>query len=455
MKRLIIILALSLLGLSSAVAQDAPIEPPSETGPAPVAPAVVEGPEASFNQALELLERHPFPSDETLDQVEPLLDIAYKGRITKVEIPYNLGVIAFRRGRLEEAVRYFRDAKVLDPSGADIIAMLGMISARQGRDADAESLMQEALAVDEYSSVALNYSADKEIKARNFDAALVFCRKGLLGNPDNLDSYLNMAIVYYETDRLELGELVCQSALKINKEAAPIRNLLGLIYLKQNEVRKAFSEFERAVTADSGYTDARKNLAALVLNYKDYVAAVTQFEEALKLNPDDLQLRLSYSVALRGVGNFDGARTELEGILAKQPGHLEASYNLCILLHEYLESYEAALRQCSDFQARIDKKHAKWRELSQRVKGIRETIDVLKEFPEDKPAPEGEVEPAPEGEVKPGPEGEVEPAPEGEDKPAPEGEVKPGPEGEVEPAPEGEVKPAPEGETKTDAEGGK
>ncbi len=456
MKRLIIILALSLFGLTNvAVAQPGPTEPAT-------APAAGD-PKASFDQALEILEGNPYPSEETLDKVQALLDAAYKGGVTQVEVPFNLGVIAFRRGRLGEAVRYLNDAKVLDPADADIIAMLGMIAARQGNGADAGALMQEALAVDEYSSVALNYFADQEVRVRNYEQALVYCRKGLLGNPDNLDSYLNMAIVYYETDRLELGELVCQSALKINKEAAPIRNLLGLIYLKQNEVRKAFSEFERAVKSDPGYMDARKNLSALVLNYKDYPEAVKQFEAALKIDPDNIEMRLSYAVALRGVENYDGARTELEGILAKRPGNLEASYNLCILLHEYLEAYEDALRQCADFQARIDKKHDKFREMKQRVTGIRETIEVLKEFPDEKPAPEGEAKPAPEGEVKAAPEGEAKPAPEGEVKAAPEGEVKAAPEGEVKPAPEGEPEPAPEdvkqpeagGEKTPEAEGGK
>ena len=388
MKRLIIILALSLLGMSIASAQEAPTEPGvAAPVPAPAAPAGPD-PQAAFAQAMEILEGNPYPTDATLDVVFPLLDAAYKGGVDRTEVPYNLGVIACRRGKLAEAVRLFKDARVLDPSNADIVAMLGRIAARQGRGADAEALIQEALAIDEYSSVALNYLADKENQARNYEQALVYCRKGLLGNPDNLDSYLNMGIVYYETDRLELGELVCQSAFKLNKETASMRNLLGLIYLKQNEVRKASKEFERAVKADPDYMDARKNLASLVLNYKDFESAVTFFEEVLMRDPDNMRMRLSYAVALRGVDKFDAAKTELEGILAKQPGNLEAGYNLCILLHEYLETYEDALKQCADFQARIDKRHGKWREMSQRVKGIKETIEVLKEFPEDKPTPD-------------------------------------------------------------------
>ena len=401
MKRLVIVLVLNLLGLSVAFAQEAPTEPSAAApDPAPVAPAGPD-PQPAFVQAMEILEGNPYPADATLDKVFPLLDAAYKGGVDRTEVPYNLGVIACRRGKLDEAVRLFKDARVLDPANADIVAMLGRIAARQGRGADAEALIQEALAIDEYSSVALNYLADKENQARNYEQALVYCRKGLLGNPDNLDSYLNMGIVYYETGRIELGELVCQSALKLNQEAAPMRNLLGLIYLRQNEVRKASKEFERAVKADPDYMDARKNLASLVLNYKDFDSAVTFFEEVLKRDPDNMRMQLSYAVALRGVDKYDAAKTELEGILAKQPGNLEAGYNLCILLHEYLEAYEDALRQCADFQARIDKRHGKWREMNQRVRGIKETIEVLKEFPDDKPAPGGEAAPATEAPAEP------------------------------------------------------
>ncbi|MBM4370699.1 MAG: tetratricopeptide repeat protein [Deltaproteobacteria bacterium] len=417
MNRLIIVLLVA--GLAPAVlAQEVPTTPAgAEAAPAP-APG---SPEAAFDEAMAILEGSASPDAEALTRAAELLDKAYKGGVARPEVPYNLGVLAFRKGNMEEAARFFQEGRGLEPSNADIVAMLGLIAARQGRSGDAAALMQEALGLDEYCSVALNFLSEAEVRARNWEQALVYCRKALLGNPDNLDSYLNMAVVYYQTDRLELGELACQSALRINPAAAPIRNILGLIYLKQNEVRKAFTQFERATKADPDSMDALRNLATLVLNYKDFEAAAKAFETILQKDPENLAMRVSYAVALRGVGNFPAARTELEGVLARKPSNLDASYNLCILLHEYLSAYEDALKQCADFTARIDRKHPKWDEMKQRVKGIRDTIEALKDFggtpppapgePAPSPAPEAS---APAGEAPSG--GEQPPA----DAPAPE-----------------------------------
>jgi tetratricopeptide (TPR) repeat protein len=284
----------------------------------------------------------------------------------------------------------------------------------------------------------------KALYEGNLDEAIKHCRIALLGDPDNMNAYLNMAIGLFRKDQLDVSELVCNSALRIDRNNAPILNLLGLIHLKKDDVKGAITMFQASVTADPKFLDARKNLAAVTLNFKDFRTASSQLQEVLKLAPDNVDYKLSYAVALRGMENYDEARKVLEGLLLKDSQNGQVRYNLCILLHEYIQTYDEALQVCNRFRESIGKKHPKYKEMKLRVKGISETIKVMEEMKklQESTPPEG-AEPTPaEGDVKK-PEGEVK-KPEGEAK-KPEGEAKK-PEGEAK-KPEGEVK-KPEGEVK-------
>jgi tetratricopeptide (TPR) repeat protein len=423
----ILVAGVFVLGASGAWAQDAPAA--ASTAPAAAAPAAeqpaedasavnadsapvmpeeavevakeeetaVPRPSDPYAEAMWLLDRSVYPAGEDKARLDELLTGLYAGGDRRYEVVFNLGVSALRAGDLGTAEARFAEAQTEAAAGrgdlATVLAMQGRVAATKGDFAGADALMNQALGANEYCSPALNHLARKALNSGNQEEALVLSRKALLGDPNNMDSYLTMAVVYYQTDRLELGILVCESALKINPAASTIHNILGLIYLKENEVRRAFDHFQKAVTADPENLDARRNLASLVLNYKDFPTALTLLDEVLKVTPLDRGMRMGKALALRGVGRNDEARKELELLITEDQSDREAAYNLCILLHEYVSDFEAALVRCRDFQRMIDSRHPKYAEMKKRVKGIQDTIDAMKEFG-DKPRPAAEEKPA-------------------------------------------------------------
>jgi tetratricopeptide (TPR) repeat protein len=378
---------------SSAVnADSAPVLPEDEAAEADAAvEAETPRPSDPYAEAMWLLDRSVYPTGEDRTRLKELLQGLYDGGDRRFEVVFNLGVEALRGNDLATAETRFAEAHGEASAGrgdlATALAMQGRVAATKRDLPAADALMNQALAANEYCSPALNHLARKALDTGNQEEALVLSRKALLGDPNNMDSYLTMAVVYYQSDRLELGILVCESALKINPAASTIHNLLGLIYLKENEVRRAFDHFQKAVDADPENLDARRNLASLVLNYKDFPTALKLLDEVLKVTPLDRGMRMGRALALRGVGRNDEARKDLEALVMEDQSDREAAYNLCILLHEYISDYEAALLRCKDFQRMIDSRHPKFSEMKKRVKGIQDTIDAMKEFG-DKPKAE-------------------------------------------------------------------
>ena len=84
-------------------------------------------------------------------------------------------------------------------------------------------------------------------------------------------------------------------------------------------------------------------------------------------------------------------------VLKIDPDHLEAKYNLCVLKQEHQQDFEAALDWCGKYKGGINRKHPKWREMRDRVEGLRATIEVMKETQEmsDEAGEPAQADPAP------------------------------------------------------------
>jgi len=383
-------------------AQVAPPEEPAE----PAAPEA--GPEADLSRALKLLKEEPGQLKPGSQVEQTLLRLA-TGPGALAEALYDLGVFYLRLNDLERASKYFQETLAKAPNFSEAVGQLGVLAAKGGEPEKAAQLVEQALSMDKYCSPARNYLSRKALDDGKPDEAIKHCRIALLGDPDNMNAYLNMAVAWFRKGQLDVGELVCQSALRIDKDSAPILNMLGLIHLKKDDVRGAITMFQMAVTADPYFLDARRNLAAVTLNFKDYKTAAKELKIVLDQDPANDTFKISYAVALRGLQEFDEARQALDDVLLKNRHNLEAQYNLCILLHEYLNDYDEALKVCGDFKAAIDKHHAKWKEMTLRVKGIRETIQAMEEMrkleestPPEEPVPdEAKPEEAKPEEAKP------------------------------------------------------
>ena len=59
----------------------------------------------------------------------------------------------------------------------------------------------------------------------------------------------------------------------MKKALGMVYNTLGLVWLKRKNVSEAISSFRKAIDQDPDLLEARLNLAALSLNYRDYVTA--------------------------------------------------------------------------------------------------------------------------------------------------------------------------------------
>lgn len=302
---------------------------------------------------------------------------------------YNMGAVLEVQGDRAGARTWYRKAQEKDPKLANATARLGAIDLAEGRIDEATRQYDLALQLDPANATAHNYYAAKSFKERNFPEAINHARMALVADPDSMDAYLNLAATYFSMGLIDVGVLVGRNAISLDPRDGPNQNMLGLVFLKKDEVRQAVSLFGKAANDDPKLFDALMNYGAVTLSYKDFATAAEQFTKAVALRPDDVGALMSLATALRAQGQGEEAKKHLDKVLKLQPNNPDPHYNLCLLFQETLGQNEKALAECETFVRNVPATHPKQKEAVRRVEGIKLTIEAIKEMNAAPPAPDG------------------------------------------------------------------
>ncbi|MGB0588036.1 MAG: tetratricopeptide repeat protein [Myxococcota bacterium] len=308
---------------------------------------------------------------------------AVKQKPSNVHAWYNLGLLLQMNGDLPGAEAAWKSALKADAGYISADARLAELQLNRGDVEGAKARLEGIIAKHRYQAEARNILAGLAIDAEDWDGAIKHARNVLLGDPENVNAYVNLCVTYFKQGLIDQAWLVATTALDRRREMelpepAALYNLLGLIYLEKDDSRNAAASFMRALKEDPRQIDAKLNLAALELSYGDFDTALKRFDEALEFQPKVAELHTSRAVALRGLERYEEAEKGYEMALSLDPTSLDPYYNLCVLHHQYTNNYEAAETYCSQYKERIDRKHKKWREITKRVRSITDTLEALR-----------------------------------------------------------------------------
>jgi tetratricopeptide (TPR) repeat protein len=241
---------------------------------------------------------------------------------------FNLGVIAERQGRLEDAQAAYEKVHFLDKGHVPTLLNLGRIYRQQEKYAEAIALYEAGLKAPgrAHEATLLNNLATAYRLAGKHELAEASARRVLARSPDNAEAYKNLALVYYAQERYRLAELVLANARKLNDKDPGIHNNLGLIFLKQEDRARALAQFQKAVQLDERFAPGHLNLGALALAWRDYVGAERAFTRVVELEPTSAEGWLYYAWALDGQKGRDpqkaiAAGGAFEKVLALKAEH--------------------------------------------------------------------------------------------------------------------------------------
>jgi len=194
------------------------------------------------------------------------------------------------KSNLELAEKQVRDA----PNNPEHLEFLGSLYLAQGRTAEAITLLERALRLN-----------DKTADAHND-----------LGNALMAQNRMTEALTHFR-----------RAALQAPKDERVFYNL-GNLLDKLNKPGEAVASYERALSINPEFTDAHVNLGSLLFSRGRVRDALPHFQRAVELEPGSPMLLNNLAGGLAASGRFPEAMQYVRRALAIDPGYQPALDNL-------------------------------------------------------------------------------------------------------------------------------
>lgn len=174
------------------------------------------------------------------------------------KIHYALGTTQMGRGQLEEARKELSQTIKLDAKFADAYNNLGVVAMRQERWDEAIALFQKALEQLDYQTPesALTNIGWAYRRKNDLPKAVEYLNRAISINPEGVVTRRNLAEVYIAAGRLEKAREILLKLLDAEPGYAPGHLQLGIVFYKNKENAKAKEEFSTVIKLVPGSEDA-------------------------------------------------------------------------------------------------------------------------------------------------------------------------------------------------------
>ncbi len=267
--------------------------------------------------------------------------LAEDGNLAEAE--YNLGVLAERQGRKQDAIRRYEGALRRKPTLRQAAENLAVIMQNDGN-------VQGAVTI--YGQILQHYPDDASARARlaeiyrrngDHERAMAYAREALIRDPKTITAYKVMMRSYLDRDQLSMSRLVALRALKLDETDPELHHTVGLILLKENEKEKAMLQFKRAVEVRPDFVPSHVSLAKLALEFEDYPGAEEHLRRVLQADGKNAEALVLLGVAYKGMGQFDKALVAYEDAEKVNPNLAAIYLNRGIILAEQKDAPERAV----------------------------------------------------------------------------------------------------------------
>jgi tetratricopeptide (TPR) repeat protein len=280
---------------------------------------------------------------------------------------YDLGVIAWREGDDDEAIDDFNRA--LDKNRDHVSILLARAEAhrRAGHKKDARGDYETAMkAMEEEDPNRKDTAARLASLLRDsgdFDDAVSVIRDTVRVSGANAKIYAELGQIYIARKQLDLAQLVLAKAVGLDAADPAIWNALAILSLRQGKAQEAFERFDKAVSLDANYLDARFNKASVLLDAGDYARAKAELAAIVQRNKEDYAAYVALGVAQRGLKEFPEAKKSWELVIKEAPKRsaprADAMWNLSGLKLDFLNDQDGGKADLVRYLQEAPSSHAK------------------------------------------------------------------------------------------------
>jgi len=230
-----------------------------------------------------------------LDQAEASFQQAFRDDSSSAEALYGIGSVYLNQNKNAAARETFERAVKLRGNYPDTLPdawnNLGVIATREGRVDDAVQSFQEALRLNPHHLLSLDNLGNAYRLQKRWDEARKVLERALEVSSQDPEANYSMGMVFAQTDDTAKAYEYLQRALKVRPIYPEALNNLGVLYLVTQRRDQAVASFEDCIRVAPGFDQAYLNLARVYAleGARDKARAVLL--DLLKQHPEHQQAK--------------------------------------------------------------------------------------------------------------------------------------------------------------------
>ena len=150
----------------------------------------------------------------------------------------------------------------------------------------ANSSLEKILKLDLNNYEALKLIYINYLKNHNINLAKKYIDKLLTVKENNYEFLRDKAYIEYLNNDYLVSEKYINEALNQNSEEVFGLNILGLLYVKKDQIINAINVFKKAILINPQYSDSYNNLGKCYIDLEKLSLAYLNFKKSYKINPN-------------------------------------------------------------------------------------------------------------------------------------------------------------------------
>ncbi|MDX1770346.1 MAG: tetratricopeptide repeat protein [Planococcaceae bacterium] len=181
------------------------------------------------------------------------------------------------------------------------------------------------------------------IQNKDYEQAVVHFNNAIEEEPNNPLGYINFGNLLARMNEIERAERFFQKALTLDEQSATAYYGLANLYYEQERFEEAAKLYEKAIKFNIQGADACFMLGKCFERLGNPKLALPYLQRAAELEPEDIQIRLSYGIGLAALEMFKEAEPEFVYVIHEDINNADAHYNLGVLYAVSTDRTEDAL----------------------------------------------------------------------------------------------------------------
>ena len=207
------------------------------------------------------------------------------------------GFAFHQQGRLRDAAKSYRRILQVNSQHSEALNLLGVIAGQVEKYADAEKLLNRAIAL-EPTNPHYHFNLACTARARHrHEVAILHFQEAIKLRPDYVQALLFLGDTLREAGNPGAAMDVLNRAWHHAPESPDVLERMGFVAYEKGDLKSAVSFLERTLKINPGSSHAHYGLGLVAQETGDSQAAVRSYQEAVRIDPENSAARTNLELA--------------------------------------------------------------------------------------------------------------------------------------------------------------